>query len=222
MEKSYKYLSSISVFFVSVLLISNVASSKIVDLHWLTFDGGTLLFPLSYIFGDVLTEVYGYKKSRQVIWLGFFATILMSLVFIIVGKLPSAADWGNQDAYDKILGLTPRIVVASLLAYFCGEFLNSFVLAKIKIITKGKFLWVRTMGSTIIGEFFDSLIFVFIAFFGIFSNSLLFTLIISNYIFKTSIEILFTPITYKVINFLKKREKEDFYDYNTNFNPFKN
>lgn len=222
MEKSYKYLISISVFFVSVLLISNVASSKIVDLHWFTFDGGTLLFPLSYIFGDVLTEVYGYKKSRQVIWLGFFAAILMSSVFIVVGKLPPAADWGNQDAYDKILGLTPRIVIASLLAYFCGEFLNSFVLAKVKIITKGKFLWVRTIGSTIIGEFFDSLIFVFIAFFGIFSNSLLVTLIISNYIFKTSVEILFTPITYKVINFLKKREKEDFYDYNTNFNPFKN
>lgn len=221
MEKSYKYLSSISVFFVSVLLISNVASSKIVDLHWFTFDGGTLLFPLSYIFGDVLTEVYGYKKSRQVIWLGFFAAILMSLVFFIVGKLPSAVDWGNQDAYDKILGLTPRIVIASLLAYFCGEFLNSFVLAKIKIITKGKFLWVRTIGSTVVGEFFDSLIFVLIAFFGIFSNSLLLTLIISNYIFKTSIEILFTPITYKIISFLKKIEKEDFYDYNTNFNPFK-
>lgn len=138
----------------------------------------------------------------------------MSSVFVVVGKLPPAADWGNQDAYDKILGLTPRIVIASLLAYFCGEFLNSFVLAKVKIITKGKFLWVRTIGSTVIGEFFDSLIFVLIAFFGIFSNSLLFTLIISNYIFKTSIEILFTPITYKVINFLKKREKEDFYDYN--------
>lgn len=209
-------------FFVSVLLISNVASSKIVNLHWFTFDGGTLLFPLSYIFGDVLTEVYGYKKSRQVIWLGFFAAILMSLVFIVVGKLPSAADWGNQDAYDKILGLTPRIVIASLVAYFCGEFLNSFVLAKIKIITKGKFLWVRTIGSTMVGEFFDSLIFILIAFFGILSNSLLFTLIISNYIFKTSIEILFTPITYKVINFLKKREKEDLYDYNTSFNPFKN
>lgn len=209
-------------FFVSVLLISNVASSKIVNLHWFTFDGGTLLFPLSYIFGDVLTEVYGYKKSRQVIWLGFFAAILMSLVFIVVGKLPSAADWGNQDAYDKILGLTPRIVIASLVAYFCGEFLNSFVLAKIKIITKGKFLWVRTIGSTMVGEFFDSLIFILIAFFGILSNSLLFTLIISNYIFKISIEILFTPITYKVINFLKKREKEDLYDYNTSFNPFKN
>lgn len=161
------------------------------------------------------------KNQDRLFGWDFFAAILMSLVFFIVGKLPSAVDWGNQDAYDKILGLTPRIVIASLLAYFCGEFLNSFVLAKIKIITKGKFLWVRTIGSTVVGEFFDSLIFVLIAFFGIFSNSLLFTLIISNYIFKTSIEILFTPITYKIISFLKKIEKEDFYDYNTNFNPFK-
>jgi len=221
MEKSYKYLSAISVFFVSVLLISNIASSKIVDLHWFTFDGGTLLFPLSYIFGDILTEVYGYKKSRQVIWLGFFAAIIMSLVLIIVGKLPSAADWENQAAYDKILGLTPRIVVASLIAYFCGEFSNSFILAKMKIATKGRWLWTRTIGSTIVGEFFDSLIFVLIAFGGLLSTPLLITVIFSNYIFKTLVEILFTPLTYKIINFLKKKEAEDFYDYNTNFNPFK-
>jgi len=221
MEKSYKYLSAISVFFVSVLLISNIASSKIVDLHWFTFDGGTLLFPLSYIFGDILTEVYGYKKSRQVIWLGFFAAIIMSLVLIIVGKLPSAADWENQAAYDKILGLTPRIVVASLIAYFCGEFSNSFILAKMKIATKGRWLWTRTIGSTIVGEFFDSLIFVLIAFGGLLSTPLLITVIFSNYIFKTLVEILFTPLTYKIINFLKKNEAEDFYDYNTNFNPFK-
>ena len=222
MEKSYKYLGAISVFFVSVLLISNVASSKIVDLHWFTFDGGTLLFPLSYIFGDILTEVYGYKKSRQAIWLGFFAALMMSLVFIVVGKLPAAVGWENQTAYDKILGLTPRIVVASLIAYFCGEFSNSFVLAKMKIATKGKWLWTRTIGSTIVGEFFDSLIFVLIAFSDLFPASLLLTLITSNYIFKTLVEILFTPLTYKIINFLKKREKEDFYDYNTNFNPFGN
>jgi queuosine precursor transporter len=180
-----------------------------------------LLFPLSYIFGDILTEVYGYKKSRHVIWLGFFAAIMMSLVFILVGKLPPAAGWENQDAYDKILGLTPRIVVASLLAYFCGGFSNSFVLAKMKILTKGKWLWTRTIGSTIVGEFFDSLIFVMIAFAGILPGSLIFTLIVSNYIFKTSVEILFTPFTYKVINFLKKKEQEDFYDYDTDFNPFR-
>ena len=220
MQKSYKYLGTISVFFVSVLLISNIASAKIVDLRWFTFDGGTLLFPLSYIFGDILTEVYGYKKARGVIWLGFFMALLMSLVFIIVGKLPSASGWNNQNAYDLILGLTPRIVIASLIAYSVGEFSNSFVLAKMKIWTKGKWLWTRTIGSTIVGEFLDSIIFILIAFWGILPNSLLLTLIISNYIFKTSVEILFTPITYKVVKFLKKKEQEDYYDTNTNFNPF--
>lgn len=220
MERTYKYFSTISVFFVAVLLISNIASAKIVDLKWFTFDGGTLLFPLSYIFGDILTEVYGYKKSREVIWLGFSVALLMSLTLIIVGKLPAAPGWDNQDAYDKILGLTPRIVAASLAAYFCGEFMNSFILAKLKILTKGRWLWTRTIGSTVVGELVDSVIFILIAFVGILPNSLLFTLIVSNYIFKTLIEVLFTPLTYKVINFLKKNEKEDFYDYQTNFNPF--
>lgn len=221
MQKNYKYLTTISVFFVSVLLISNVASTKIVDLKWFTFDGGTLLFPLSYIFGDILTEVYGYRKSRSVIWLGFFMALLMSVVFIIIGKLPPAADWGNQSAYDAILGLTPRIVLASLVAYFCGSFSNSFILAKMKILTKGKMLWTRTIGSTLVGEFVDSTLFILIAFLGILPNSLLLTLIISNYVFKTGVEILFTPITYKVIRFLKIKEGEDYYDKDTNFNPFK-
>jgi hypothetical protein len=220
MQKNYKYLGTISVFFVSVLLISNVASTKIVDLKWFTFDGGTLLFPLSYIFGDILTEVYGYKNSRSVIWLGFFMALLMSIIFIIVGKLPSASGWNNQAAYDAILGLTPRIVCASLIAYFFGEFSNSFVLAKMKIWTKGKWLWTRTIGSTIVGEFVDSTIFIIIAFSGILPGSLLLTLIISNYLFKTAVEILFTPLTYKVVKFLKTKESEDYYDIDTNFNPF--
>jgi queuosine precursor transporter len=221
MQKSYKYLGAISVFFVSVLLISNVASTKIVDFGWFTFDGGTLLFPLSYIFSDILTEVYGYKKSRSVIWLGFFMALLMSLIFIIVGKLPAASGWDNQSAYDAILGLTPRIVCASLIAYFAGEFSNSFVLAKMKILTKGKWLWTRTIGSTVVGELVDSIIMITIAFWGILPNSLLLTLIISNYIFKTGVEVLFTPITYKVMKFLKSKEGEDYYDIGTNFNPFK-
>ena len=220
MQKNYKFLGTISVFFVSVLLISNVASAKIVDFGWFTFDGGTLLFPLSYIFGDILTEVYGYKNSRKVIWLGFFSALMMSLIFIIVGKLPPAPGWNNQAAYDAILGLTPRIVIASLLAYSAGEFSNSYVLAKMKIWTKGRWLWTRTIGSTVVGEFIDSSIFIFIAFFGVFPNSLLLTLVISNYIFKTGVEVLFTPLTYKVIGFLKKHENEDYYDTDTNFNPF--
>ncbi|MBI3888579.1 queuosine precursor transporter [Candidatus Nomurabacteria bacterium] len=220
MQKNYKYLGTISVFFVSVLLISNVASTKIVDLKWFVFDGGTLLFPLSYIFGDILTEVYGYKNSRGVIWMGFFMALLMSIIFIVVGKLPAASGWNNQVAYDAILGLTPRIVCASLIAYFFGEFSNSFILAKMKILTKGKWLWTRTIGSTVVGELVDSALFIMIAFFGILPGSLLFTLIVSNYLFKTAVEIIFTPLTYKVIKFLKRKESEDYYDTNTNFNPF--
>ncbi len=219
-EKNYKFLGTISVFFVSVLLISNVASTKIVDFGWFTFDGGTLLFPLSYIFGDILTEVYGYKKARGVIWLGFFSALMMSIVFIIVGKLPAAPDWGNQAAYDAILGLTPRIVLASLIAYTCGSFSNSLILAKMKLWTNGKKLWMRTIGSTVVGEFVDSTLFIMIAFLGVLPFSLLITLIISNYIFKTLVEVAFTPLTYKVVNFLKRKENEDYYDKSTNFNPF--
>ncbi len=217
--KNYRYLGAISVFFVSVLLISNIASTKIVDFGWFIFDAGTLLFPLSYIFGDILTEVYGYKKARQVIWLGFFSALMMSVVFFIVGKLPPAADWNNQIAYDTILGVTPRIVVASLVAYAIGSFSNSFILTKMKIWSKGKYLWMRTIGSTLVGELLDSTIFILIAFLGVFSPALLVTLIISNYIFKTLVEILFTPVTYKIVNFLKRNENEDYYDIDTNFNP---
>ncbi|MFA5155528.1 MAG: queuosine precursor transporter [Patescibacteria group bacterium] len=218
--KAYKYLNIISALFVAVLLISNVASAKIIDLRWFTFDGGTLLFPLSYIFGDILTEVYGYRQSRQTIWLGFFSALLMSAVFLAVGVLPPAAGWNNQAAYDAILGLTPRLVAASLIAYFCGEFLNSFVLAKLKILTKGRWLWVRTIGSTMVGELADTLLFVTIAFAGLFPADLLLALIISNYLFKTGLEIILTPLTYRAVAFLKKREQADFYDYGTDFNPF--
>ncbi len=218
--KNYKHFEFITVFFVVVLLISNVASTKILDLGWFTFDGGTLLFPLVYIFGDVLTEVYGYKKARRVIWMGFGASLLMSATFIIVGALPSASDWGNQAAYDAILGLTPRIVLASLIAYSFGEFVNSYILAKIKIATNGRWLALRTISSTIVGQGLDTALFIIIAFGGIFPTSLIITLIISNYLFKTGVEIIFTPITYWVVNFLKKSESEDFYDKETNFNPF--
>lgn len=218
--KIYRHLDTITVLFVAVLLISNVASSKILNLGWFTFDGGTILFPLSYIFGDVLTEVYGYKRSRKVIWLGFFCALLMSVVFAVVGKLPPAVDWVNQDAYDKILGLTPRIVLASLTAYFCGEFANSFILAKIKILTAGRWLWLRTISSTVIGELIDTALFVGIAFFGVLPWSLLIPVLISNYIFKVGVEVLFTPATYAIVKKLKKVESEDYYDVDTNFNPF--
>ena len=216
-----KWLPVITGIFVGVLLISNIASVKLVLVGPFTFDGGTILFPLSYIFGDILTEVYGYRRSRKVIWLGFFSAFLMSAVFMIVGKLPPAAGWENQDAYDKILGLTPRLVIASLFAYFSGEFSNSFILAKMKIWMQGKRLWARTIGSTLVGEGVDTLIFILVAFWGILPGSLIVTLIISNYFFKVGVEVLFTPATYKIVKWLKHSEGEDYYDYKTNFNPFK-
>lgn len=219
-RKKFIHLDTITALFVAVLLISNIASTKILDFWFFTFDGGTLLFPLSYIFGDILTEVYGYKKSRKIIWLGFLSALIMSIVLIIVGKLPAANGWTNQEAYDKILGLTPRIVIASLIAYFAGEFSNSYVLAKLKILTSGKWLWLRTIGSTLVGEMIDTALFIIIAFAWILPNYLIITLIISNYIFKTAIEILFTPLTYKIVNRLKKDENENYFDYDTNFNPF--
>ncbi|WAL61446.1 queuosine precursor transporter [Thermocoleostomius sinensis] len=220
MTKSFKHLDTITVLFVTVLLISNVTSTKIVALGPLTFDGGTILFPLSYIFGDILTEVYGYARSRKVIWLGFFAALLMSVTFIVVGALPPAPDWTYQTAYEQILGLTPRIVVASLIAYFAGEFANSFTLAKLKLVTRGRYLWTRTIGSTLIGQVIDTALFILIAFTGVVPNALLLTLIISNYLFKCGVEVLFTPMTYWITGWLKQQEREDYYDTHTNFNPF--
>lgn len=220
--------------FVSVLLISNIASSaKIVD--WgvnilglqLAFDAGTLLFPLSYIFGDVLTEVYGYRRSRRVIWAGFACLALAVLVFWLVKIMPGEAEWqgyAGQDAYNAILGgmSSGGIAVASLVAYFMGEISNSYVLARMKIATSGRWLWMRTIGSTLVGQVIDTLSFIGIAsLLGVFPWSLFATLVVSNYIFKVGIEALMTPVTYLVVNFLKRAEHEDYYDRDTDFNPFK-
>lgn len=233
MNRAYKYYDFIMAFFVAVLLISNIASAaKIVD--WgvslfglpLAFDAGTLLFPISYIFGDILTEVYGYKKSRRVIWAGFGAAGLMSLTFWLVGLLPGEQNWqeyAGQAAYEAILGgvASGGIVVASLAAYFAGEFSNSFVLAKMKVATQGRWLWMRTIGSTLVGEGIDTIIFVLIAvLFGVFPWEIALSLMTANYIFKVGIEALFTPFTYAIVGFLKHAEQEDYYDQETNFNPF--
>lgn len=219
-SRHYQYFDILVAFFVGVLLISNIASTKILSLWKFTFDGGTILFPLSYIFGDILTEVYGFRQSRRVIWLGFATALLMSLIFYVVQLLPAAADWPNQKAFEVILGFVPRIVMASLLAYFAGEFSNSAILSRMKIFTSGKYLWTRTIGSTLVGEGIDTAIFCMVAFYGILPNPALWKVIISNYVFKCSVEILFTPITYLVVGFLKKKENEDMYDYNMNYNPF--
>jgi uncharacterized integral membrane protein (TIGR00697 family) len=217
----YNYFDLIMALFVAVLLISNVASSKILLLGPFTFDGGTLLFPISYIFGDILTEVYGYRRSRRVIWAGFACAALMAGVFALVGALPPAADWEHQEAYQAILGATPRIVLGSLVAYFAGEFSNSYTLAKMKIWTGGRWLWTRTIGSTLVGEGVDTLLFVLIAFAGTLPTALLGQIIVSNYVFKVGLETLMTPVTYRLTAFLKEAENEDVYDVGTDFNPFK-
>ena len=232
-QKSYRYFDLILALFVTVLLVSNIASSaKIVD--WgvslfglpLAFDAGTILFPISYIFGDVLVEVYGYRRSRRVIWTGFFCLALASIVLWLVSKMPGEATWqqyAGDAAYLAILGgmSSGGIVFASLAGYWSGEFSNSFVLAKMKILTNGRWLWTRTIGSTLVGELVDSLIFICVAsLFGVFPWSLFLTLSLTNYIFKVGVEAAFTPLTYLVVGKLKKAENEDYYDRDTDFNPF--
>lgn len=231
--RSYRYLDIITAIFVTVLVVSNIASSaKIVDWGFsilgvrMAFDAGTLLFPISYIFGDILTEVYGYKRSRRVIWTGFLCLGLSSIVFGIIRILPGEATWqqyAGQNAYNAILGgmSTGGIVLASLSGYWTGEFSNSFTLAKMKILTGGRWLWTRTIGSTLVGELVDSLIFILVAsLFRVFPWSLFITLVVTNYLFKCAIEVLMTPITYVVVNGLKRKEREDYFDRCTNFTPF--
>ncbi len=220
-EPHMKHFSTISSLFVATLLISNTVASKLISIGPLIVTGGILVFPITYIFGDVLTEVYGYKRSRRIIWTGFFALFLMSIVYWLVGVLPAAASWQNQGAYDVILGIVPRIVVASLIGYWAGEFSNSIVLAKMKVWTKGKRLWMRTIGSTIVGEGVDTVLFVLIGFYGIIPNEILPLAILSGYILKVAYEIIATPLTYKIVAWLKKEEGCDHFDYRTKFNPFK-
>jgi hypothetical protein len=219
-ERHYRYLDVVTGLFVAVLIISNVASTKQLLLGTFALDGGTIIFPLAYIFGDILTEVYGYSRSRRVIWIGFVCVALATLVFGLVGALPPADYWPYQDAYNAILGQTPRLVIASLLAYFVGEFANSLVLAKLKVRTEGRYLWLRTIGSTLVGQTLDTLVFVVVAFAGLMPESDLLNLVVANVIFKIGVEVVFTPITYRVVGVLKRVEREDYYDRDTNFNPF--
>lgn len=238
-----RYFDLVMAVFVAVLLISNVASSaKIVD--WgisllglrLAFDAGTTLFPISYIFGDILTEVYGYRRSRRIIWIGFACNALMAGTLALVGTLPGEAQWssglsvsilsngetgGAELAYRYLLGATPRIVLGSLLAYFAGEFSNSYVLAKMKIWTQGRWLWTRTISSTLVGEGVDTILFVLIAFAGVWPGQLLVQILLTNYLFKVGLEVLMTPLTYRIVQGLKRAEQEDYYDYDTDFNPFR-
>ncbi|KAF0108597.1 MAG: hypothetical protein FD146_483 [Anaerolineaceae bacterium] len=231
--KRYRYLDLIMAAFITVLIVSNIASSaKIVDWGFsifgirMAFDAGTLLFPLSYIFGDILTEVYGYKASRRVIWAGFACLALSAGVFALVRVLPGESQWqqyAGDAAYFAILGgmASGGIVLASLAGYWSGEFTNSFTLAKMKILTGGRWLWMRTIGSTIVGQLVDTVVFVVIAsLFRVFPWELFLTLTLTNYVFKVGVETLMTPVTYAVVAALKYAEEEDYYDRGTDFNPF--
>lgn len=218
---SYKYYDLVMALFVTILLCSNIiGAAKVATVWGFSFGAGVLFFPISYIFNDVLTEVYGYARARKVVWAGFGAIIFASFMSWVVVALPPAQGWNDQPAYQAVFGQTPRIVFASLAAFFVGEFANSFVLAKLKIKTNGKLLWVRTIGSTIVGEGIDSAVFYPVAFLGVWSNDLVVQVMISNYMIKVAWEALITPVTYKVVNFLKRAEHEDYYDRGTNFTPF--
>lgn len=222
--RSYRFLDLISVIFVVVLLVSNLTAIKPLSLpSWLhvQMDGGNILFPISYIFGDILVEVYGYARSRRVIWLGFATNAVAALVFSLVVALPAAPGWDLQGAFEQILGQTPRVVLGSLCAFVCGTFLNSYVMAKMKLWSRGRWLWTRTIGSTIVGEFADSTLFTLIAFAGVWSGDIIVKVIIGNYLFKVAYEVIATPLTYAIVRKLKRSEQEDFYDHKTDFNPFR-
>lgn len=219
-RRLYKHLDFVTASLVAVLIVSNIAATKIIQLGPFQLAGGTFLFPLSYIFGDILTEVYGYKSSRRVIWTAFFWLFVTAITLAIVDGTPPAQGWALQSSFHAILGQTPRIVIASLCGFLAGEFTNSFVLAKMKIWTQGRFLWSRTIGSTIAGEIVDTAAFAVIAFSGLIPNEVLLNIIISGYLFKVAIEVVFTPVTYRIVRWLKEVEKEDYYDVGTNFNPF--
>lgn len=213
------FLPVITGLFVGVLILSNILASKMVQIGPFVFDGGTLLFPLSYIFGDVLTEVYGYRESRKVIWTGLAMLIFMTVNIWLIGLLPAEKSWQFQNDFNNILMQIPRIVLASIIAYFAGEYTNSVILSKMKIATKGKMLWTRTIGSTVVGQFFDTLLFVGIAFLGLYPIEVLLVMALSNYLFKTVIESVFTPLTYLVVGFVKKSEAMDIYDFGEKYNP---
>jgi uncharacterized integral membrane protein (TIGR00697 family) len=217
--KVSKWFVVIAAIFITSLITANIIAVKLVDLFGFILPAGIVIFPVSYIFGDVLTEVYGYRLTRLVIWLGFFCNLL-AVVAIFIGQiLPPASFWTGQAAYETILGYTPRLLLASFVAYLCGEFANSYVLAGLKIRTQGRWLWLRTISSTLVGQGLDSLIFIFFAFVGTIPPAGLVNAILTQWVFKSVYEALATPVTYAVTNYLKQVEGLDVFDYETNFNP---
>ena len=227
-QRSYRYYEFVMAAFVTVLICSNligpakIAQIELPVLGAIVFGAGAMFFPISYVFGDILTEVYGYARARRVIWAGFAGLGFASFMAAVVVALPPAPFWKHQAAYEVAFGSTWRIVAASMIAYFCGEFVNSYVLAKMKIRTAGKRLWTRTIGSTIAGEAVDSVLFYPLAFYGsgIIPNEKLPLVMLAQFVAKVGVEVAFTPVTYKVVGFLKRAEREDYYDRRTDFNPF--
>jgi len=227
-REQYRYYEFVMVAFVVILVCSNligpakIAQLQVPVLGAVTFGAGVLFFPISYVFGDVLTEVYGYARSRRVIWAGFAGLAFASIMAWVVVALPPAPFWQNQQAYEIAFGSAWRVAAVSMIAYFCGEFVNSFVLAKMKILTAGRWLWTRTIGSTLFGEGVDSLIFYPLAFYGtgIIPNDKLPMVMLAQFVAKVSVEVVFTPVTYAVVGFLKRAENEDYYDRDTQFTPF--
>ena len=205
--------------FITCLLTANITAVKLVQVFGLIVPAGIVIFPLSYIIGDVLTEVYGYRQARRVIWLGFMCNLIAVMAIWLGQILPAASFWDGQAAYERILGYTPRLLVASVLAYLVGEFTNSMVLAKMKLATRGRWLWMRTIGSTLIGQGLDSLVFVVFAFAGTIPVAELTSAILTQWLIKTAYEAAVTPLTYVVMAFLKRHEGVDVYDYDTRFNP---
>ena len=228
--KSYRWYHVVVAVFVTSLIVSNIIAVKLFSIGGITLPAGVILFPIAYIIGDVLTEVYGFPRAREAIWIGFGCNLLAVAAIWIAGLLPPSPSWQTallespqeaQMAYSAILGFAPRLLLASFVAYLFGEFLNSFVLAKLKVKTHGRYLWVRTIGSTLVGQGVDSFLFITIAFYGILPTSVLFTAILFQWIFKSLFEALATPFTYLVVGALKKAEGVDIYDEGTNFNPIK-
>ena len=217
MKISYR-LVIITGIFITCLITANIIAVKVISLGPFTLPAAIFVFPISYIFGDVLTEVYGYRTARRVIWLGFICNLVF-VFFAWIGQiLPSASFWGDQQAYENILGIAPRILAASFCGYIVGEFANSYVLSRMKIFTKGRWLWTRTIGSTIIGQALDTSLFITIGYIG--TGATIGTMIWNHWVCKVAIEVIFTPVTYLIVNWLKRKEGIDTYDYQTKYNPF--
>jgi uncharacterized integral membrane protein (TIGR00697 family) len=220
-QRAYRYVDLVTAAFVTVLLCANViGAAKVAQVGGIAFGAGVLFFPISYVFGDILTEVYGYARARRVVWTGFGALAFVSFMSWAILALPPAPRWHDQPAYEAVFGQTPRIVLASLAAYFCGEFCNSYVLAKMKLMTSGRLLWSRTIGSTIVGEAVDSAVFYPAAFLGTWDTDLVARVMVTNYLLKVLWEAAITPATYRIVDFLKRAESEDYFDRHTDFTPF--